>query len=108
MLTRFLSVCAPAVPKPVRLLERERGSVPYASGARATPPPDAEDAEEVDDARRWRCIAVGSTSGRRARRAKMESTSTMETTPERLAACCGGEGAASSETKSRCELAGHA
>ena len=66
-------------------------------------------------------MAVGSMSGSLARRAKRERTgwgqkvdavregqvvpSTIDTTPERLAAREGGDGAASSDIKSLCELA---
>jgi hypothetical protein len=58
------------LPKPVRLVERERLNCPYESGERA----ELEDEDEADEARRWRCIAVGSTSGSFARRAKSDST----------------------------------
>lgn len=82
--------------KPVRLLERERPICTYGSGDR-----DRGDVvEDVDDALRCRTIACGSTSGSLARRAKMDRTSTIETTPVTLEIRAGGDGAVSSETKS--------
>ena len=35
---------------------------------------ELEEPEDVEEARRWRCMAVGSTPGSLARRAKREST----------------------------------
>ena len=54
----------------VRLLERERAT---------NEPEDRSDSfEDVEDARRWRCMRFGSTSGTLAMRAKRESTSSEE------------------------------
>jgi hypothetical protein len=49
---------------PVLLLDRDR----------ARSRSDLEDWDEAEDARRWRCIRVGSTSGIFARRANKERT----------------------------------
>ena len=56
----------------VRLLERDRAAM-WSRGERGER--EESDAEEdVEDARRWRCIRVGSTSGMFATRAKIAST----------------------------------
>lgn len=108
-------------PRLVRLLERERAlSVPKLKLLRPLEREPDEPVElellDADDARRRRCMRVGSTSGRFASRAKSERTarvgqwgvlrlgknipSTVETIPVRLPVLVGGN---SSVTKTRCE-----
>ena len=53
----------------VRLFERERAKSPEERGER-----EPAEEEDVEDARRWRCMRRGSTSGMLAIRAKMERT----------------------------------
>lgn len=76
-------------PRLVRLLERERGT-PKLPWSEEREEDDWDDDPDADDARRWRCIRVGST-GRFAMRANRESTVNFDTIPERLPVLVGGK-----------------